>query len=114
MPNADCVFCQIAKHKIGKIKYENKDFAVFDDLNPKAKFHFLIIPKKHITNFDELNEDKLLLGLLKTVKETVLKYNFNNGYRLILNNKAGGGQVINHLHLHLLVGLDEQNKMKFN
>lgn len=104
----DCLFCKIANKKIpAEIIYEDKNFISFKDINPKALIHFLIIPKKHIKSINHLKEeDKELIGEMFIVAKNISKENkiAEKGYKLIINVGKGGGQIINHLHLHLLSG----------
>ena len=104
----DCIFCKIVKGEISsEIIYSDKDFIAFKDIRPKAPVHILIIPKKHIVSINHLEDgDKELMGELflivkKIAKEVNLK---DKGYKLVFNVGRGGGQVIDHLHLHLLGG----------
>ncbi len=102
----DCVFCKIIKKDLpSEILYENDKVVVFKDINPRADFHFLIVPKKHIVSVNELKEEeKELVGeLFLTAKEVARKYNLK-GYKLLVNVGREGGQIIDHLHLHLLSG----------
>jgi histidine triad (HIT) family protein len=103
-----CVFCQIINKEIAAdIIYENAKFLVFKSIKPVAPVHILIIPKKHIPSAQHLKlEDKELIGeLFLLVKKIAAKQNIGKkGYKLVFNVGKGGGQVINHLHLHLLGG----------
>lgn len=104
----DCLFCKIAnKEQKADIVAEGENFIAFEDINPKAPVHVLIIPKKHISSVNELKkEDKKLMGNLflaakKVAKKKEVK---KEGYRLIVNTGKGAGQEIDHLHLHLISG----------
>lgn len=104
----NCLFCQIInKEKSADILYEDKKFVVFKDINPKAPLHLLIVSKKHIPSINHLKtEDKKLIGeLFLTVKKITKKQKVTEkGYKLVFNVGRGGGQLIDHLHLHLLSG----------
>ncbi|HIE35111.1 MAG TPA: histidine triad nucleotide-binding protein [Campylobacterales bacterium] len=104
----DCLFCKIIKKKIpSDIVYEDKDFISFRDINPLAPLHLLIIPKKHISSINQLKtQDKKLIGDLFLVAKKIAKDQgvSSRGYRLIFNVGKEGGQMIEHLHLHLLGG----------
>ncbi len=104
----DCLFCQIAQKKVpAKIVYEDKEFMAFYDIHPKAPLHILIIPKKHIPTINDLKDkDACFIGRLILVAKKVAQSfpQARNGYKLIFNVGPGGGQVINHIHLHLLAG----------
>lgn len=104
----DCLFCKIiAKEIPATILYEDDQVIAFDDIHPKAPCHKLIIPRKHITTLNDLTpEDNSLAGhMLQVVQELAKKLQIAEpGYRVAINCNAGGGQVIYHLHFHLLGG----------
>lgn len=102
----DCIFCRIASHKMGELEYETDNIVVFRDIQPKAKIHLLIVPKKHIAGLDEIGESgQPLLGeFLSTAKLMADKFKLSNGYRIVVNTGPDGGQTVPHLHLHLLGG----------
>jgi len=103
----NCIFCQIIKKEIpAKIRYEDGEILAFDDASPKAKVHILIIPKKHLAYLDDTTEkDANLLGKMVLMAAKLAKENnLTNGYRVIINNKKHAGQVVDHLHLHLVGG----------
>lgn len=105
MPN--CIFCDIIVKKTpADIKLEEKDFIVIQDLFPKAKIHWLIIPKPHIPSLNELsigNKD-LIINMLLMFKKIAEQAGLTTGYRTIINTGRGGGQEIDHLHFHMLGG----------
>ena len=105
---SDCIFCKIVQKQIkSKIVYEDKYVLAFEDLNPKAPVHILIIPKKHLGRISDINEGnadlvgKLFLVAKKIAQEKEIEA---SGYRLIINCNEGAGQEVFHLHLHLLGG----------
>lgn len=100
----NCVFCNIVKKQVSaKVEYENESFIVFHDIHPDAPLHLLIVPKKHIQSIDHVAiEDKELMGELVLVAQRVAKQKNLNGYRLEINVGRKGGQIVNHLHVHLL------------
>jgi histidine triad (HIT) family protein len=104
----ECIFCKIINGEIpSEIIHENEDFIVFKDIRPKAPVHILIVPKKHIVSINHLKEeDRELVGkLILTAKEVAGTIGLEEkGYKLVFNVGKGGGQVIDHLHLHLLGG----------
>lgn len=108
MNHSDCLFCNIATKKTGTpFIYEDKEVVVFEDIAPKAPNHLLIIPKKHIATLNDITDkDTLLLGhMMQIAKQEAHKLNIaKSGYRLLLNCNRDGGQVIYHIHLHLLGG----------
>ena len=99
-----CIFCKIInKQESSEILYENDKFIVIKDINPKAPVHLLIIPKKHIPSVKEIGqEDKELLGELILVAKEFAEQKGLKGYKLIINVGREDGQIIDHLHLHLL------------
>ena len=103
-----CLFCQFAQgQKKTEVVYENEELIVFKDINPKALVHLLIVPKKHIKSINELVEkDKDLVSqIIFLAKELAKKQGIaEKGYRLTFNVGRGGGQLIDHLHLHLMGG----------
>lgn len=99
-----CLFCKIAKKEIpSEIVYEDEKVVVFKDINPQAPIHLLIIPKKHIPSVDHIEiEDKSLMGELILTAQRIAKEKDLKGYKLQINVGRDGGQIIDHLHLHLL------------
>lgn len=104
----DCIFCKIInKEALANIIYEDENIIAFDDIYPKAPFHKLIVPRKHIATLNDANEDdqKLLGQMLLTAKKVAQQLQIaEDGYRVLMNVNRGGGQVIFHIHLHLLGG----------
>ena len=105
---SDCIFCRIINQEIpSKIVYEDDDILAFEDVNPLAPIHILLIPKKHIATMDDVTEeDSAVLGrILLKAKEIAAEKGLNeNGYRIVNNCKAHGGQEVFHIHFHLLGG----------
>ena len=104
----ECLFCKMVSGVIPCDKvYENKNVLAFRDIDPKAPTHILIIPKKHITTLNEINEnDQDLLGeLLLTAKNIAKDEGIDtSGYRTVFNCNSDGGQTVFHIHMHLLGG----------
>ncbi len=102
----ECLFCNIAVKKIpAQVEYEDKDFIAFQDIYPKARVHLLLIPKKHIHSIDHLEqEDKELMGSLILTAKKIARQKGLEGYKLHFNVGRSAGQVIDHLHLHILAG----------
>jgi len=100
----DCIFCKIVKGEIPSTKvFENENLIAFNDINPKAKVHILIIPKKHIESVKYLEKvDKELIGELILTAKDIAKDKNLEGYKLVVNVGREGGQLVDHLHLHLL------------
>jgi len=101
-----CIFCQIVNKELpATIVYEDEQILAFHDINPCADVHVLIIPKKHIDSVMELKEkDEKLAGHLLTVAHKIAQEKKLRGYKLQFNVGKEGGQIIFHLHLHLLGG----------
>jgi len=99
-----CLFCKIAnKEEKAEIVNEDEKIIAFKDINPKAPIHLLIIPKKHIPSLDHLEiEDKTLMGELILAAQKIAREKKLKGYRLLINVGRSAGQIIDHLHLHLL------------
>lgn len=104
----DCIFCKIInKEAKATIVYEDEHLIAFEDIHPQAPVHSLIVPKKHIPTVNDLSQaDRELAGrLMLCAGELAKKKNIDqSGYRLIVNCNAEGGQMVFHLHLHLLGG----------
>jgi histidine triad (HIT) family protein len=105
---SDCIFCKIAEKKIpSKIVHEDDKVVAFDDVNPQAPTHVLVIPRKHVASITELNEaDAGLLEHLMLTGNKIAKQKgiAEGGYRLVVNTGKNGGQTVFHLHLHVLGG----------
>ncbi|MCX6719595.1 MAG: histidine triad nucleotide-binding protein [Candidatus Staskawiczbacteria bacterium] len=102
----DCIFCKIIKGEIPSSKvFESENLVAFDDINPKAKVHVLIVPKKHIESVITLEQiDKELIGEMFLVAKEIANDKNLEGYKLVVNVGREGGQIVDHLHLHLLSG----------
>lgn len=104
----DCVFCNIVNNTIdAEILFSDKDLIVIKDILPKAPVHLLVIPKKHILSINHIvAEDETVVGkMIYVAKEMAEKFGISEtGYKLVFNVGRDGGQVIPHLHLHLLGG----------
>ena len=103
-----CIFCKIADHTMSSdIVYEDKKVIVIKDIKPSAPIHLLIISKKHIKSAAHLTDTdtKLISHIILTGQKMALKQKITKtGYKLIFNVGRGGGQLIDHLHLHLIGG----------
>jgi len=104
----NCLFCRISAKKItANIIYEDSEAVAFNDINPQAPVHVLIVPKKHIsTSLDITDEDNVLIGHLLRLAAKIAKEKgiAERGFRLVLNTNAEAGQSVFHIHLHLLGG----------
>ncbi|MDH6059630.1 histidine triad nucleotide-binding protein [Chrysosporum bergii ANA360D] len=109
--STDTIFSKIIRREIpADIVYEDDLALAFKDIYPQAPVHILVIPKKPIVKLaDAEPEDQALLGhLLLTAQRVAAGAGLNNGYRLVINNGADGGQTVYHLHLHILGGREMQ------
>ena len=104
----DCLFCKIVKREVpSEFLYEDDDFVVFKDIKPAAPVHLLIVPKKHIRSINDLQKEdgKIISDLFMVAKKMAKEQGVNeSGYKLLFNVEKGGGQVIFHVHLHLIGG----------
>lgn len=103
----DCVFCKIQKGEIpSKIVFENDKFFIISDIEPKAKHHYLAIPKCHFKLLDDMdnNSEQMVLEILRTLPKIKKLLGLEGGYRLIINQGDDAGQTVNHLHIHILGG----------
>lgn len=107
----DCLFCKIAHGQMNTdFLFENDSLVVFRDISPHAPVHLLIVPKRHIRSINDLDtgDNDILAEMMMIAKEMAKKENVNaSGYKLLFNVEKGGGQVIFHLHLHLLGGWEK-------
>jgi histidine triad (HIT) family protein len=103
-----CLFCKIIDQEIpAKIIYEDDKVVAFNDINPQAPVHILIIPRQHIATSNDLQpEHEELVGHIVTVAQKLAKQLeiAESGYRIVMNCNSDGGQAVYHLHLHLLGG----------
>ncbi len=104
----DCLFCNVVNGKLpAKVIYRDDWVLAFDDINPQAPQHKLIIPQKHIATLNDLHvEDNELIGqMIQTGKMLAKKLEIaEDGYRLVMNCNPGAGQTVFHIHIHLLGG----------
>ena len=104
----DCIFCKIVSGEFNSDRvFQDDQVTAFRDIHPAAPTHILIVPNKHISGISEMNpEDEALVGHLFSVAKNLAEAEgiASTGYRLIINNGADAGQVVPHLHLHLLGG----------
>ncbi len=104
----DCIFCKIAGGQIpGSRVYENEHVLAFDDINPMAPVHVVVIPKRHIATLLDVGEaDRDLLTAMTVAAQEVARRKgiAERGFRAVINCNEEGGQVIFHLHMHVLGG----------
>ncbi|MGI8783942.1 MAG: histidine triad nucleotide-binding protein [Acidobacteriota bacterium] len=102
---SDCIFCKIVTGQIPCRKvYEDEHVLSFQDLNPQAPTHLLVIPKQHVEKFSDLGGQKELLGNLMLAVGKIAADQKLVDYRLVINNGAVAGQSVFHLHVHVLGG----------
>ena len=110
----DCIFCKIIKGTLpSKKEYEDANVIVIADISPKAPVHVLIIPKKHLGSLIDVREDdKIIMGeMMLKAAQVAKKLGLNpSGYKTVINNGEGAGQIVNHLHMHLLGGWKSPEK----
>ena len=101
----DCLFCKIIKGDIPSTKvYEDEFVYAFLDIDPKAPFHAIVIPKEHISSADEINgENSMLIAkVFEAIAKISKQENLEKGYRVVNNCGEQGGQTVHHIHFHLL------------
>ena len=103
-----CIFCKIINGEIPSSKvYEDEKILAFNDINPVAPVHVLIVPRKHIKNISVLEEgdEKYIISITKAIKEIARKKGvLESGFRIINNCGIDAGQTVMHLHFHLIGG----------
>ena len=104
----ECVFCRIVAGELpSDTLYQDKQIIAFRDINPLAPTHVLIIPRRHIASLAELSDDETsIIGRMATVANKLARQEgiAEKGYRLVVSSGEEGGQVVPHLHMHLLGG----------
>lgn len=110
----DCIFCMIIDGKIPSSKvYEDDKILAFNDINPQAPVHVIVIPKKHVASLDEINEGNcdLVADIFAKIPEIAKRAGITNGYRVISNCGADACQSVKHLHFHVVGGAQLAEKM---
>lgn len=102
----DCIFCKIINNEIPSTKvYEDDTVIAFNDINPIAPIHILVVPKVHIENLMELEDNELLTHIIEVIKQIAKNQGLDKeGFRVVTNNGENAGQVVKHLHFHILGG----------
>jgi histidine triad (HIT) family protein len=104
---SDCLFCRIVAGEVPAARvYEDDKVLVFKDIHPKAEVHLLVIPKRHVSGLDQLDDshDEVMARMMRLLPRLAKEQGLKDGFRVIINTGPGGGQVVFHLHLHLLGG----------
>ena len=103
----DCIFCKIANGEIpSKKAYEDDKVLAFYDLEPQAPVHILIIPKEHISSCAEITEENssVISHIFEVAAKLGKELGLENGYRIVNNCGAHGGQTVHHIHFHFMGG----------
>ena len=102
----DCLFCKIVAGEIPSQRlFEDEEILVFRDINPQAPFHALLIPKIHLATLNDLRaEHTAMAGRLFSVARSLAEEYGLPGYRVVVNTNPEGGQVVFHVHMHMLAG----------
>ena len=105
---SNCIFCKIANGEIPCSKvYEDENVLAFNDINPEAPVHILVIPKQHIQSVMDLNDKNIsiTLDIFNAIKKVAAQAGIDkDGFRVVTNIGANGGQTVGHLHYHVLGG----------
>ena len=101
----DCIFCKIVRGEIpANIVYESENVLAFDDVNPMAPVHVVVVPKLHVATLMDVS-DGMMDDIISAVQEVAkIKEIDKKGFRTVINCNENGGQVIFHLHIHILGG----------
>ena len=100
----DCIFCKIINGDFNtEFVYEDEYCVVFNDINPKANTHLLLVPRIHVESLNELDDENLLGKLMMNVKKVTKQLGLNS-YRTVINTGKDAGQEVFHLHIHILSG----------
>lgn len=107
-PSERCLFCKIAKGEIPAKKiFEDDDVVAFEDINPQAPTHFLVVPRRHIASLDDLEAaDEAILGRVMHSAANIARERHleRDGYRTVINCGEAAGQTVFHIHVHVLGG----------
>lgn len=105
--DSNCIFCKIAAGELPSTQvYSDEHVVVFKDISPKAPVHLLVVPKTHIVSLAELTpeHDALMAHMMRLLPKLAQEQGLTDGFRTVINTGVGGGQVVFHLHIHLLGG----------
>ncbi len=102
---AECIFCRIvAKELPSRLVYEDDDIIAFNDLNARAPLHVLVVPRRHVERLSDLDDAGLAGKLALAAARIARDAGHGDNFRLVVNNGAGAGQSVFHLHFHVLGG----------
>ena len=105
----DCIFCKIVSGEIpSKVVYEDENVLAFNDIDPQAPIHIVVIPKTHFANILELNDSNILKAIFDSIKNIAAEKKMKDAFRIVCNTGAQGGQTVDHLHFHILSGRNLQ------
>ena len=101
----DCLFCRIVAGKLpATVVYEDDHVMAINDVFPRAPFHVLVVPRKHIARLSDLEDEPLGGRLLQAVRKVARQGGVGDNFRLVINNGDQAGQAVMHLHIHVLGG----------
>ena len=103
----NCIFCKIIAGQIPATKfYEDDEMVIISDIDPKAKYHYLLLLKEHFPTLEEMTakQGEKLAAALKKLPALAEKLHLEGGYRLVINQGEDAGQTVPHLHVHILAG----------
>lgn len=102
----DCIFCKIINNEIPSTKvYEDDKIIAFNDIEPLAPIHILVVPKVHIESLMDLEDKELSIHILEVIKQIAKERNIDkDGFRVVTNIGENAGQTVKHIHFHILAG----------
>lgn len=104
----ECIFCDVASGKLpAYILHKDDHVVAFHDINPKAPVHLLVVPVKHVANLEAETQEQgdIVEKMFRVATKLAADLHFaKGGYRIVMNNGEGAGQIVQHLHLHVLAG----------
>lgn len=108
-----CIFCMIVKGDVPSTKvYEDNRVLAFDDIEPLAPVHTIVVPKQHVENLNDLDDKEVWFAMLKAAQEVAKQKGIkDSGYRIVVNCGRDGTQIVPHLHLHVLGGRLLESRM---
>jgi histidine triad (HIT) family protein len=98
----ECIFCSIANGDPSKLVWKNDVAAAFHDIHPSAPVHVLVVPKQHLTSLDDLDDPVLAGELVMAAREVARELGINGAWRMRVNTGERAGQIVPHLHIHVM------------